>query len=263
MVIPSLKLKSGYDMPVLGLGTWQLTGEQCEKAVRWALEMGYPHIDTSDDYDNEERIGRALKGFDRSKIFITSKVDDSRLHRQDLIDSCRGSLDRLGTEYLDLYLIHRPNPTVAIEESMEGMKELVDRKLIRSVGVSNFSVSGTREAMDAAELPVCVNQIKIHPYHYPSETIQDCRDSGVVVTAYSPLDTGNIVNDDLLTEIGGHYGKSAAQVSLRWLLERGLIVIPKASSRDHLSEDIDVLGWNLSDEDSNRIAESGKRILRG
>jgi diketogulonate reductase-like aldo/keto reductase len=250
-------------MPVLGLGTWQLTGEHCTKAVTWALEMGYTHIDTSDDYMNEEQVGEAIKHFDRSGIFMTSKVDDSKLHRADLVNACRRSLDRLGTEYLDLYLIHRPNPTVPIEESMEGMKELVDRNLVRSVGVSNFSIEGVREVFEAADIPVCVNQIKIHPQHYPAETIELCKQEDVIVTAYSPLDTGGLVDDDLLTEIGEHYGKSASQVSLKWLLMNGLVVIPKASSKEHLRENIDIFAWELSPDDASTIAEVSIKIERG
>jgi diketogulonate reductase-like aldo/keto reductase len=263
MTVPESKLKSGYMIPVLGLGTWQLTGEQCEKTVKWALEMGYSHIDTSDDYSNEKRVGQAIKGFDRVRLFITSKVDDSKLHKADLVQGCRESLDRLGTDYLDLYLVHRPNPTVPIEETMDGMKELVDLNMVRSVGVSNFSIIGTREAIEAADIPICVNQIKIHPQHYPAETIELCKKEDVVVTAYSPLDTGGLVSDDLLTEIGSHYGKSASQVSLRWLLGNELVVIPKASSKAHLSENLDIFNWDLSSEDATRISEASIKIERG
>ena len=263
MEIPSYELKSGYKMPVLGLGTWQLTGDQCEKAVNWALEMGYPHIDTSDDYMNEERIGQAMRNFDRSKIFLTSKVDDSKLHKKDLIESCHSSLERLGTDYLDLYLIHRPNPTVPIEESMEGMEELVNQQLVRSVGISNFGTEGTHSAIENAKIPVSNNQIKIHPYHYPAEAIESLKKKGLILTAYSPLDTGGIVDDDLLTEIGKNYGKSASQVSLKWLREKGLIVIPKASSKNHLKENLAIFDWDLSDEDAERITVSSRKILRG
>lgn len=263
MNIPTFPLQSGYDMPAFGLGTWQLTGETCERSVKAALDMGYPHIDTSDDYMNEERIGKALKGFDRSRLFITSKVDDSKLHKKDLMDACLSSLDRLGTDYLDLYLIHRPNPTVPLEKSMEGMEELVSQKLIRSAGISNFDIGGTRDAERASSVPIAVNQIKIHPYHYPEEAVDFLQKKKVVVTAYSPLDTGGIVDDDLLTEIGKRYGKSAAQVSLNWLLSKGLIVIPKAGTEEHLRENIDIFDWKLSGEDTQKINQSSRNILRG
>lgn len=261
--IPTYKLKSGYLMPVLGMGTWQLTGKFCEKAVKWALEMGYTHIDTSDDYMNEERIGRAIKDFERTRLFITSKVDDSKLHRNDLIQSCKETLERLGTEYVDLYLLHRPNPTIPIEESMEAMEELVQRSRVRSVGISNFNIAGIQRAIKASQVPVCNNQIKIHPYHYPSKIIQFCKENGIKVTAYSPLDTGEIVNDDLLTHIGKKYRRSAPQVSLRWLLENGLIVIPKASSKNHLIENRNIFNWNLSEEDSAKLTQSSRESWRG
>lgn len=263
MKIPTYRLKTGYMMPVLGLGTWQLTGKQCEKAVKWALEMGYNHIDTSDDYLNEQHIGKAIKGFDRSQIFITSKVDDSNLHKNDLLQSCQASLDRLGIDYVDLYLIHRLNPTVPIEESMEAMEELVKRKRVRSLGISNFSIDGTREAVRASNIPVCNNQIKIHPYHYPETAIQFCRENEIMVTAYSPLDTGEIVDDELLTRIGKKYGKSGAQVSLKWLRENNLIVIPKSSTKNHLSEDMDIFDWNLETQDFEKIYQASTMALRG
>jgi len=263
MRIPEYELKSGHSMPVLGLGTWQLTGEDCERTVRQALEIGYTQIDTSDDYMNEETIGKALKGFDRSKIFITSKVDDSKLREQQVIDACRGSLQRLGVDYLDLYLIHRPNPTVPLEETMEGMEELVEREMVRSTGISNFSIEGTKSASEASFLPLSNNQIKIHPYHYPKDAIEFFKARSFVVTAYSPLDTGGIVSDDLLTGIGERHGKSAAQVSLRWLLQKGLVVIPKSSSREHLEENIDIFDWELSEEDSRKIDDVAMKALRG
>lgn len=263
MRIPEYELKSGHSMPVLGLGTWQLTGEDCERTVRQALEIGYTQIDTSDDYMNEETIGKALKGFDRSNLFITSKVDDSKLREQQVIDACRGSLERLGIEYLDLYLIHRPNPTVPLEETMEGMEELVEREMVRSIGISNFSIEGTKSASEASFLPLSNNQIKIHPYHYPKDAIEFFKARSFVVTAYSPLDTGGIVSDDLLTGIGERHGKSAAQVSLRWLLQKGLVVIPKSSSREHLEENIDIFDWKLSEEDSRKIDDVAMKALRG
>lgn len=263
MKIPEYELKSGYSMPVLGLGTWQLTGEDCERTVRQAIEIGYPHIDTSDDYMNEETIGKALEGVDRSKLFITSKVDDSKLREQQVIDACRGSLERLGIDYLDLYLIHRPNPSVPLEETMDGMEELIEREMVRSIGISNFGIEGAKAASDASFLPLSNNQIKIHPYHYPKEAIDFFLERSLVVTAYSPLDTGGIVDDDLLTETGRNYGKSAAQVSLRWLLQKGLVVIPKSSSREHLEENIDIFDWELSEEDSKRIEDAAIKALRG
>lgn len=261
-MIPSVELKTGNSMPIFGLGTWQLTGDDCEKAVKKALEIGYTHIDTSDDYENEEEIGRAIDGFQRDRIFITSKVDDSKLRKDDVVKACEASLKRLGTDYLDLYLIHRPNPAIPISETMEGMKTIVDRGLVRNIGIGNFGEAGTTEAVEVSEVSVCNNQIKIHPYHYPAEFIGFLQGRGISVTAYSPLDTGQLVDDDLLTQIGERHGKSAAQVSIRWLLDKGLIVIPKATSEDHIRENID-FDWELTEEDTMKIDELSRQALRG
>jgi 2,5-diketo-D-gluconate reductase B len=260
--IPTLELNTGRSIPAFGLGTWQLRGDDCVRAVSLALEIGYTHIDTSDDYGNEEEIGRALRGFDREKVFITSKVDDSMLRKDDVVRGCEGSLKRLGVDYIDLYLIHRPNPTIPISETMQGMKMIVDRGWVRNIGISNFGERGTAEAVDAAEIPVCNNQIKIHPYHYPAELIGFLQERNITVTAYSPLDTGQLVRDDLLTQIGERHGKSAAQVSIRWLLDRGLVVIPKATTEDHVRENID-FDWELSDEDDSRIEDPSVKAMRG
>jgi diketogulonate reductase-like aldo/keto reductase len=262
-MIDAIRLNTGYSMPALGLGTWQLTGADCRKAVGLALELGYRHIDTSDDYNSEEDIGRAIKGFDRAALFITSKVDDTLLRKNDLVEACKGSLKRLGTDYLDLYLIHRPNPAVPITETMQGMEELVEQGLVRSIGISNFSRAGTEAAAEASGVPVCVNQIKIHPYHYPAAVIKYLKENGIAVTAYSPLDTGQLADDELLTGIGRQYNKSACQVSLRWLLDKGLIVIPKATTPEHLREDIDLFDWELSKEDTLKIDNLSDMALRG
>lgn len=261
-MIPSIKLNTGNTMPAFGLGTWQLTGNDCDRAVRMALEMGYNHIDTSDDYMNEEIIGKAIGGFDREKIFITSKVDDSKLRRDDLVAACEASLKRLGTDYLDLYLVHRPNPAVPVDETMEGMRIIADRGLIRNAGISNYGRDGFEEVEDASSLPVANDQIKIHPYHFPGDYIEYLQDRKISVTAYSPLDTGQLVDDELLSDIGSNYGKSAAQVSIRWLLDKGLVVIPKATTRDHLRENIE-FDWELSDEDASKIDDLARRALRG
>jgi len=140
-------------MPVLGLGTWELTGEKCELTVREAIEMGYRHIDTAELYGNEAEIGRAIKNTDRSQLFITSKVRNSNLRSESLVQACEASLDRLGTDYLDLYLIHWPNDKIPVEHTMEGMNNLVVDGKIRSVGLSNFNVKLIKEAGGISSIP--------------------------------------------------------------------------------------------------------------
>lgn len=253
----SYKLLSGYSMPALGLGTWRLVGVACERIVSQALELGYRHIDTAELYGNEPEIGRAIRNVERGGLFLTSKVSSANLRTNDVIRACTQSLERLGTGYLDLYLVHWPNDEIPVEETMEGMQYLVEEGMIRSIGVSNFDVGHLRAAMDASEVPVCNDQVEYHPYRPRQELPQFCREHGITLTAYCPLGKGRVVRDPTLTRIGRKYGKSAAQVSLRWLLQKGAIVIPKAGSVEHLRENMEMDGWELTPEDMRRIDEIG------
>lgn len=249
----SLKLKSGYDMPVVGLGTWELTGPACEKTVIKALELGYTHIDTAELYGNEREIGAALSGAERTRLFLTSKVASSHLAKDDVINSCRQSLKRLKTDYLDLYLVHWPSKSVPLTETLEGMQELAEDGLVRSIGVSNFSEEQLREAIRVSELPICNIQVEYHPYTCRDSLLALARRQAMALTAYSPLARGKVVSDPVLGEIGVKYGKTAAQVSLKWLLQKGCIVIPKASSEEHLRSNMEVFGWLLSPGEMEEI----------
>lgn len=253
MANQSLELQSGYQMPVIGLGTWRLYGATCERIVRKAVELGYRHIDTAELYDNEREVGRGVSDVDREMLFITSKVSNANLHADDVIKACRGSLRRLGTDYLDLYLIHWPNDEIPMEETMEGMQYLVEEGWVRSVGVSNFDVARMQAAMSASAVPICNNQVEYHPYRPRREIPKFCREHGITLTAYCPLAKGRVLNDPTLTEIGRRHAKSAAQVSLRWLLQKGAIVIPKSSSVEHLKANMDMDGWELSAEEMSEI----------
>jgi diketogulonate reductase-like aldo/keto reductase len=253
----NLKLKSGHGMPVLGLGTWNLTGKRCEEIVRKALELGYRHIDTAEIYGNEGEIGRAIEGFGRSSLFITSKVWLTELGRDRLLRSCAASLKRLGTDYLDLYLVHWPNDKVPLSETMGAMAELVERGMVRSVGVSNFDVSRCKAAAGASTVPVSVNQVEFHPHLYQKDLLGFCREEGIVLTAYSPLARGDVLGDTVIGEIAGRHGKTPAQVSLRWLLQHGTVAIPKSGSETHLIENMGIFGWKLGPDDMKRIDEIG------
>jgi diketogulonate reductase-like aldo/keto reductase len=249
----SFRLASGYCMPVLGLGTWQLVGSGCEKTVKAAVDLGYRHFDTAELYGNEREVGRALRGVPRADLFITSKVSSEHLRANGVISACLSSLDRLETDYLDLYLIHWPNDDVPLEETMDGMQYLVDEGRVRSIGVSNFDVGRMRAAISAAESPICNNQVEYHPYRHRRELPEFCRLNFITLTAYCPLARGRVLKDPLLTRIGQRYGKSAAQVSLRWLLQKGVIVIPKAGSLEHLKANMAMDGWELSERDMQEI----------
>ena len=257
LIDQNYKLLSGYAMPVLGLGTWGLVGSACGRMVSKALELGYRHIDTAQLYGNEAQIGGAIRHVKRASLFLTSKVASENLRTDDVLRACSQSLERLGTDYLDLYLVHWPNDEIPIEETMEAMETLVEQGRVRSVGVSNFDVNRLQEAIDASDVPVCNDQVEYHPFRPRRELPDYCREHGITLSAYSPLAKGRVLRDPVLTRIGRKYGKSASQVSLRWLLQKGAIVIPKAGSVEHLRENMDMDGWELAPADMQEIDEMG------
>ncbi|MBE0537488.1 MAG: aldo/keto reductase [Phycisphaerae bacterium] len=252
-----ITLKSGHRMPVLGLGTWQLTGRHAEKILSKALDIGYRHFDTAENYGNEEAVGRAIAGGDRDAVFITSKVEPRHLRKADLIEACERSLERMRTDYLDLYLVHWPSETIPEDVTMEGMATLVDRKMVRSVGLSNFNVARIRKVLSVSDVPICNNQIEYHPLRNRDDIVAFCRDQGIAVTAYSPLAQGKVFDNDVIREMARKYDKSAAQISLRWLIQMDVAVIPKAASVKHLIANYDLDDFELSPEDMDRIHRMG------
>ena len=257
----SIKLSSGYEMPVLGLGTWQLQGQTCKEAVKKAIKLGYNHIDTAWIYENQREIGTALKEIkaDRSKIFITSKVWRDNLKYQDVLDQCQETLNQLQTNYLDLYLIHWPNKSISIKETFDAFKKLIEEKRGRSIGISNFTIPLIKEALRATNTPITVNQVEYHPYLNQEELLKFCKQNNIVITAYSPLARGKVLDDLLLNEIAKAHKKTVSQIALRWLLQKGIIVIPKASSEAHLKENLDIFNFELSREEIELIDSIKKK----
>lgn len=251
--IPRVTLNTGHQMPRVGLGTWKLTGEDCLRAVPLALAMGYDHIDTADVYGNHREIAPALRGVDRESIWITSKVNRGSLRYDDVLATCERNLGELEIDYLDLYLIHWPDPDVPMEETFRALGRLVDEGMTRTIGVSNFMVEHLTEALAVAEVPIVNNQIKFNPTHQPWEVVELCREHDIAVTAYSPLMHGDAPGHEVLREIAREVGRTPAQVALRWLLQQDMIVIPKATSEQHLRENLDILDWELSSEQAERI----------
>ena len=251
----SVKLKSSSEMPMLGLGTWDLRGQACVQAVKMALNLGYTHIDTAWMYENQGAIGDALKevGADRERLFITSKVWNTHLHFDGVLEQCEESLRDLQTSYVDLFLIHWPNEAVPLDETFRAMKQLSDEGKVQNVGVSNFSVNLLEESQSVSEVPITVNQIKYHPGEQKRDVLQWCNEHRVVVTAYTPLGRGAILVEPTLVEIAERQSKTPGQVALRWLVQQGMVVIPKASSEGHLKENMDVFDWFLSAEDMERV----------
>ena len=235
-------------MPVLGLGTWRLSAQQCTDVVRLALQLGYTHIDTAEIYGNQKEIGAAINGFDRKELFLVSKAWSNHLRFGDLLKACDSTLQELGTDYLDLYLIHWPNKKVPVQETLRAMQQLKRDGRIRAIGVSNFSILDLHEA-EQAGVVIATNQIEMHPLLQQKELLAYCSSKQIAVTAYSPIARGAVFKNETIQKIAERRSKTAAQVSLRWLLQKGAIVIPKASSREHLQQNLDVFGWQLGKEE--------------
>ena len=248
----------GERVPAIGLGTYGLRGREGVETVRRALELGYRHVDTAELYRNETAVGTALaeSGVRRDDVFLTTKVWKTNLAYEDVLHSGRRSAEKLGVDVLDLLLVHAPNPAVPFGETFEALNALQTEGLVRHVGVSNFSIPQLREAMRASETPVVTNQVEYHPYEDRTDLLAFCRERDVVLTAYSPLAEGRVARDETLAAIGSRYGKSAAQVALRWLVQQPRVVaIPKAGSEAHLRENLDVFDFSLTDEEMGRIAD--------
>jgi diketogulonate reductase-like aldo/keto reductase len=240
-------LADGNEIPLLGLGVWQVPeGPQCEEAVRWALEAGYRHIDTAQAYRNERSVGRALRdsGVPRDEVFVTTKFYPAR---KDAEAEAQRSLERLGVDYVDLYIIHWPQggPTWA----WEGMERARERGYARSIGVSNFSLAELDELLAVAGTPPVVNQVQFSPFEYRRGLLDGCEERGVVIEAYSPLGTGRHLGDDRVRQIADRLARTPAQVLVRWCLQRDLVVLPKSTRRERIAQNAQVFDFTLSDDD--------------
>ncbi len=242
-------------IPVLGLGTWEITGKNCSNCVSTALRLGYRHIDTAQMYRNEDYVGKGIKqsGLLRDDIFITTKIATGNLTPSRIRLSFIESLKKLETEYIDLLLIHWPTASMNLKACLDTMFELVEDNVLNFVGVSNFSSQLFEEAQNYG--PVVNNQVVFNPYEADRSILDSVKRNGKTLTAYSPLARGKVYNDDRLKKIGKEHGKTAGQVSLRWLLQLGDIsVIPKASSEDHQFENLDIFDFELNDEEMKQIS---------
>lgn len=257
-LIPEIDLKNNEKIPQLGLGTWGLKNSQCEETVEKALEIGYTHIDTAESYGNEDRIGDIVSRRDRSNLFITSKIWPCNLHYEDVLNSCKSSLEKLNTGYLDLYLIHWPNEAVSIRETLHAMKRLHDKGLVKSIGVSNFGVNQLKIAVEVSELPICVNQVEFHPWLYRKNLLNFCEENDIVITASAPLARTKVLHDETIKELAEKYQKTPAQIVLKWEIEKGVVTIPKTRSEKHLRENFHLFDWDIKPNDVEKIDEIPK-----
>ena len=244
----------GTRVPRVGFGTWQITGPDATEAVRDALEIGYRQIDTARAYENEREVGRGIadSGVPRDEIFLTTKIFIDDFEPDRLKRAAEDSLQQLGTDHLDLLLLHWPNPDVPLEATLGAMAELREDGRIRQLGVSNFPAGYLRRALEIA--PVFCDQVEYHPFLGQDQLLELAREREVLVTAYSPLAHGRVPDDATLSRIGERYGKTAGQVALRWLLDQpGVSPIPKASSHDRRLENFEVLDFELTDDERAEI----------
>jgi diketogulonate reductase-like aldo/keto reductase len=245
------ELGDGNRMPLLGLGVWQMRdGRECVDAVRWALELGYRHVDTAQAYGNEESVGRGLResGVPREEVFLTTKFYPG--HKDPVAEAGR-SLERLGVDHVDLYIVHWPEggPTWA----WPGMERARELGLARSIGVSNFGVDELEQVLATATVAPVVNQIQFSPYEYRAELLAACTRRGVVLEAYSPLGRGRHLSGRPVERIAARLGRTPAQVLLRWCLEREIPVIPKSTHRARIAENAGVFDFTLSGEDMSEL----------
>jgi diketogulonate reductase-like aldo/keto reductase len=252
VTVPTHTLPSGDELPALGLGTYDLDDDQTAESVRAALDAGYAHVDTAEGYRNERVIGEVLAEHGRDDVFLTSKVLAKHLDYESVIESCQASLDRLGTDYLDLYLIHWPNPAVSLRETLHAMERLVDRGLVRNVGVSNFSAYQLSCAHHVADVPIAVNQIEFHPWFQRPDLVDYCRESDTVIEAAAPLARTDVFDDDVVRELAATYDRSPAQIVLRWALDRDAVALPRSSSPDHVRANAD-LDFDIEEADRRRL----------
>ncbi|NEU57408.1 aldo/keto reductase [Halorussus sp. MSC15.2] len=253
-------------MPRLGLGTWENTdGETCAESVRQALEMGYRHIDTAQAYDNEEYVGRGIADadVDRDDVFLATKVWTSNLSHDDVIETAKESLDKLGVEYVDLLYVHWPANEYDPEDTLPAFDQLHDDGLVENVGVSNFEPRHLDEAQEILDAPVFANQVEMHPLLPQDELVEYGQENDVNLVAYSPLARGKVFDVPEIQDVAEKHDASAAQVSLAWLLQRdGVAAIPKASSEDHIRDNWGALDLELDAEDVEKIASIEERDRR-
>lgn len=249
---PTVALTDGVAMPLVGFGTWQLRGQRAYDAVRYALEVGYRHIDTATMYGNEDEVGRALRdsGLDRRDVFVTTKLPPGSAGRER--ETITASLRALGTDHVDLWLVHSPPRGRALLETWQGFLAARGDGLARAVGVSNYSVGQIDELIGATGQAPAVNQIPWSPSWYDARLLADHRERGVVLEGYSPL-KGTNLRDRTLAEIASRHGVTPAQVVLRWHVEHGIPVIPKSANRERIASNFDLLGFSLSDDEVAQV----------
>jgi len=255
--VPKLKLNTGKEVPQIGLGTWQATGDPVVQAVKDALAAGYRHIDTASDYRNEKEVGKGLHEsisagvVKREDVFITTKVWPQGSDHQKALAEIHHSLTEMNLTYVDLVLVHFPQGNYS--DVYKGVEDAYEQKLTNSIGISNFDISQIENLMKTAKVKPAMNQIQIHPHLNQDDTIDYCKKHDIAVTGYSPLGTGTLISDPTLTAIGKKHNKTSAQVMIRWQIQRGLVVIPKSVHKERIIENFNVFDFELTADEMKTV----------
>ncbi|HVT01398.1 MAG TPA: aldo/keto reductase [Patescibacteria group bacterium] len=272
MTIPTKKLKSGFEIPVYGLGTWQMGGRETRnpenddeadiQAIKSAIDLGVTHIDTAESYAQgyaEILVGKAIKGYDRSKLLIVSKAHADHLAYDDLIHAAKESLKRLETTYLDLYLAHRYNPEIPVKETMRAMDTLMDEGLIRNIGVSNFNVEELQEAQSYTKNKIVANQLHLNLKYREAQRkglLEYCQQNDVMFIAWRPLQKSVLLTEKghILDEMAHKYDATPAQIAINWLISLpNVVMLSKTRSIKHLKENLGALEFKMSQEDIDKL----------
>jgi 2,5-diketo-D-gluconate reductase B len=261
---------NGAKIPAIGLGTMTLQDAVCVEAVRTALRLGYRHIDTAERYGNEAAVGEGLRqglqdaGLKREDVFVTTKVYQDKLAAADFQRSFDDSLAKLKLPWVDLLLIHWPNPAVPLAETLGVLCKAKREGRAKHVGVANFTTTLLRDAVELASEPLVTNQIEVHPFLDQGKVVAACRGYGMAVTAYCPLARGKVPGNEVLERIGKAHGRSSSQVALRYLVQQGIVPIPRTANRDHLAANLAVFDFKLSDAEMaeiGRLKQAGGRVV--
>jgi diketogulonate reductase-like aldo/keto reductase len=245
---------NGARIPQVGFGTWTLRGKECTRLVELAIAVGYRHIDTAQMYDNERDVGEGVRASGKGdQVFITTKVTPENLHAKDLERSARESVKKLGVSAVDLLLIHWPNSRIPLDETIGALNKVKRDGLTKHIGVSNFNVALIEQAVKLSEAPLVCDQVEYHPFLDQSKVIAACKKHGMAIVAYSPIARGGAQQDKVLARVAKAHGKTPAQISLRWLVQQGVIVIPRTSRAERLKENIAVFDFELSAAEMKEI----------
>lgn len=251
----TLPLANGNEIPLIGLGTWQMSPEEAEKMVEYALKNDYIHIDTARSYGNEEGVGRGMKasGLAREDYFLTTKVRGEAKSYDEAKKDIEDSLKALDTPYIDLVIIHAPRPWNEMrvdsidnyyyeenQEAWKAMEELYEEGKIKAIGVSNFEIDDLKNLIEHSKVKPMLNQIKYHIGHRDEELVQFCQENDMVVEAYSPIGTGKLLNNENIKKIADKYGKTTAQVSIRYAFQKGLVVLPKSVHEEYIAQNAEI-----------------------